>query len=764
MRRLADPSNARIDSPPRRPAFLILTALLLLLGPGSGTPTGRAQEKPISSPLVERAEVRFITLDVVVEERAGRKWQRATDLRKEQVTVKVGGNLVTLDVFENRCGSPAAGVVTAEAPRPERPEGRTARATPGAEAGGDMASEGDPPPVEPSPVRYILYFDFTHLRLGGYHTAFQAAVEWAESEVQPSDEVMVVTGDRTLRIVRPLRAGAEGLRADLLKAKEDFMRTEMWAEWEGVEGNGRGRIGDIQASEAVMPSRNPAGYAGPDAGNAIANSYAEMDRQRTVRSMRNLSTLMTLFEEMEGTKNLVFFQSTVRLYPGSQYPGAVYIQDIETDVDRLARAANERNVRIYPVDAEGLELRRRIDPALTHLASETGGRWVDGTNRLGLVFDRVEEDASCFYRLGFRIQPRFSGSTDTVAVAVEGDRPYRVRHRRTLHDPTREERNRDRLQAAFLDPSSSTAFEIAASAIPLVHEPGGARVRLQIRVPLRDLLALPTLVDGEELRQMQVQAGGMLVPVQEGDPSTEAAAVGGVWTDAAPDRDSWSFSRESVLQLPMDWTGGNEERELLLTQEVHAPPGHYRLVAVVHDSLAQAVAARVTDVTVPAVAPALGTIRLAVDEPAALVMAAAVDDAGEPPQKIKENEIRPETPLLSARSRILDPPVLPPARAAHLVYALCVPGYDPPEEEGHLPLAFEGWSLERHLACGGWREPVDLSARDLPPPEAGQACVLLADALPPGIGASDCRFELALRRPGQEVESAVLEFQVGATE
>jgi len=64
--------------------------------------SGKAQA-PLPSPFIEREEVRFVTLDLVVEERAPGGWRPAADLRQEQVHVRLGGQEVEMETFETWC-------------------------------------------------------------------------------------------------------------------------------------------------------------------------------------------------------------------------------------------------------------------------------------------------------------------------------------------------------------------------------------------------------------------------------------------------------------------------------------------------------------------------------------------------------------------------------------------------------------------------------------------------------------------------------------
>lgn len=724
-----------------------------VLAMGLGVVPLVGQERPVPTPLVERDEVRFITLDVVIEKRARRGWRPAVELERSQITLRVGGEFVELELFERHC----------------RPEDGAGPLSPGDAATIPVAPEDDSPaePVEtssrdpeepsvsdPGPVRYILYFDLIHLKLGGFHGSFKAAERWIENTMQPGDEVMIVTGADALRIVRPLSKADDRVLDDLALAREDYMRTDLWAEWEG-DGN-RGRIREIMD----QPTAAPPSYPGEPPEKAIAVAYASMDYNRTRRSLRNLTHLMTLFEEIEGTKNLVLFQQTLRLHPGDRYPNAGPLSDVVPLLDQLAESANERNVRIYPVDAAGLRIRGGIDNAMTLLATETGGRWLEGTNDLSLAFDRVAADASCFFRLGFRVRPLFSGHTEVIRVEVEGDSRYRTRHRRTLHDPTREEREGDRLRAAFLQPSKSTALPVSLITTSLLFESGVERVRLQMSVPLASLLALPAGGPGEEHRQVQVQFGATVIRLRPAAERGAGGTAGTAWADAAPESPSWSFSRQGILRLPFQ-SEGVDGRDVLLAEEILVPPGDYRVVAVAQDRLAAVLGAAVVDFTARADPPMLTEIFLLEETPEAVILERPTDEEApeaEPQgekRRARRKTIRPALPVLSPEVAMVPQGVVQAGRTTHLSYGVCAPA---PET------GFEGWHLARMLHCEGWDEPQDLPERVLSPPVPGSRCVLLADSLPPRMTPGSCTFVIRLSREGADDETRSLAFRVASAD
>ena len=717
------------------PAVVAVATGLLLQASVARDSGRKPQQSPLPVPLLERDEVRFVTLDVAVEEKARKGWRPARDLLPDQIAVSLGGRRMDLEVFENWC-RPAAGAVqrTADSSSQDGTQG-----VPASDA--EIANHsGEPgPPPEPRgatlPLRYILYFDLTHLKMESFHGSLKAARKWAQDTIQPADEVMIVTGGMGLQLVRPLAPAAGGILDDLDALPALFQATDMWGELESS------RIREVSAEPGLGPI------------------YAAMDFNRARRAVRNLEALMGLFDDVEGTKNLVFFQHTVRLYPGSEYPGVTETTEIYLYLDRLAQAANERNVKIYPVDARGLA-RGDVDGALTMLASETGGQWLTGTNDLGLVFDRVARDGSCFYRLGFRIRPRHTGRTRGIFVRVLAEGRYRVRHRQTLRDTTREQEDMERLRAAMLVPATAAAFSMNVTAVPMYQSAERMRVRIQVSVAVKELLALSV---GAGARQAQVAMGGTVIPLEERATGTNSP-VRWIWQDAAQDVESWSFARQAAVRFPAPSDAG-DQGEVLLTQEVEVPVGAYRLVAVVQDRLARGIAAEVADFGMAPGGQALGTIRLmGVDPNTVMVAPELPPGAAAFRRRVRRGHITAAYPSLDERARVRS--TLLAGQPGQLVFGICDPGAERPgrTKQDADSVEFEGWQLTRTLRCSGEQLALPVKDDPPPPPSPGESCVVVADALPGGLLPGDCQYEVSLHRPGGELEVRRLGFRIDARE
>lgn len=750
---------------PNRALPTILLTVLLTGTPASPAPARQEEQAP--EPFIEREEVRFVTLDIVAEEK-DRGWRPLRDLAIEQIEVRVGGRLMSVDQFEDHCRSvPAVGAMPgsdAPGPPPE-PSGESSPADPGIDTVGPTTSvRGD---------RYILYFDMEHLSLAGRDAAFKAARSWATDRLAASDEVMIITAGRGLRIVRDFLPSDDHLLQDLELAENDFRATELWGAMESM------RQWELNFERNASVRRS------------LAISYMEIDRSKTRHSLENMRDLMTIFDAVDGTKNLVLFADTIRLIPGRQYGITSNPPiDVHTQLQGVAEAANERNVRIYPVKA-GLWVpggggEPLADDAMTMLASETGGSVFEGSNVVDGAFELIGDDLACYYRIGFRIRPRYSGKIEPIRVRIlDRSRSVRLRYRQTLDDPTREVLDADMIRAAFMAPSTAGAFPIAVRAKELFRQAGGARLQVEVGTSLGAMLGLPVPGRRQGARQVRLEIGARVVPLRPLEESAGTASPRrGAWADAATDLSSAGFGRQAVLTLPPGSTSNRGFDRVVAAGEFDVPPGRYRIVAVIQDQLARTVSATTIDAPVESDdPPRLGPVGLASGDSHAIVLqdrpAESDDRKGAPDDRSGSHasdrdasissapdwdgkEVKFASPLLPPGALLTGVSVIEAGNPAHLFYAICPDAARRGDRSRRSADSPAGeWTIERLLTCGSEQTTFRLPPRSLPEEVGQHRCVTMldsiaADDLPEGR----CRFEVRLTTPDRGAESSVREFSV----
>ena len=120
----------------------------------------------------------------------------------------------------------------------------------------------------------------------------------------------------------------------------------------------------------------------------------DVERLRAQVTLSALSALCThLGGIREGRKTVIFVSQGPPLLFGSG--------DAELDLRDATDAANRADVTIHVVDPRGLGAYRSAADSMYRLASETGGRAVLNTNNFELGLNKVIEDASAYYLLGY---------------------------------------------------------------------------------------------------------------------------------------------------------------------------------------------------------------------------------------------------------------------------------------------------------------------------------------------------------------------------
>jgi VWFA-related protein len=704
-----------------RPVLLLVTAMAGMTPAAAADNEYPVKEVPIPSSLIQKESVRFVALDLVAERKLDGRWQWAAGITRDRVKLEVGNRELEIDVFESHC--PAEG-----APAPEVPavEGDALEGTAAGRSPADAAGARN----------YVLYFDLQHLSMAANQTAFAAARQWAQQDFHPDDQVMIITSGLGLRVVRFLTPASDNLLEDLDRAEQDYGLTAGWAEGEGNFDHGR--VHEIREWQEHNEGAN--------ASQSLADSYAADDYRYARKSLTNLEVLLSVLEAVEGTKNLVFFQETLRMYPGRQYQGIVPTNTLRPFVESLVESSNERNVRFYPVDAGGMD--GESDEALHMLASETGGRFFTKSNDLMPTLEWIREDSACYYRIGFQDRPSYSGKVERIRVEIDGPREtqkYRMRHRRTLANPTREQRDTALVQAALMNPLRATDVPIQLSATALVAHAQGGRALVQMRVPMEALLPLPAGKRGEASHVL-VQLAGMVVPLRHG-AARFPEETSNVLADVATNQEPWSFQREALLKLPHSADQAMPEgHEVVLTRELDTPPGRYRVVAVVRDGLAQVLGAAATEFEIRGADQALGELHVAALGRQAHHL--QPQRTGKRDKRKDKSVLRP-APATFPQGLILlgedeDNP------SPEMVYTVC--------GEWKGALAPDDVELQRTFTCDGQDVPLESPVAGRIAGAAG--CSLMLEMLPPHSGS--CRFEAQLRRAGSPVQTQAVDLPPAA--
>ncbi|HMJ81610.1 MAG TPA: VWA domain-containing protein [Vicinamibacterales bacterium] len=241
----------------------------------------------------------------------------------------------------------------------------------------------------------VLFFDLSSMQPEELDRAVKAAHDYVEHKLSDADLIAIASFSTALQVVQDFTADAETLR----NAIDGFGANN-------AAGFDSGLTGDVEDTS--------------DTGNAFTADDTEFNIFNTDRRLDALRTLADQLAGIDQKKSLIYFSS------GMSQQG----QDNQVQLRRTVDRANRANVSIYAADMRGLQAlvpggdatqgsRRGTSPfsgastrnqfgsqaasqdTLTTIAEDTGGRAFFDSNTFGQVFDRVVNDTSAYYVLGY---------------------------------------------------------------------------------------------------------------------------------------------------------------------------------------------------------------------------------------------------------------------------------------------------------------------------------------------------------------------------
>lgn len=416
------PATIRI-SLARRALCLALCELLLL---------GKVPaQQPAQSPYTFRARTEVVLVNVTVRDRKG---ALVRDLNAEDFTVvednkpqKIASfDVENADAVPSTVAQPATLLVTppkAGTPKPE------------------------PKPAAPaSDLKdhrlIVLFFDLSAMQPDEIDRSVTAASNYLDKQMAPADLVAVVSLANALQVDQDFTSD----RAALKQALQRFSA-----------GSGQGfEAGSTGTTEGT-----------PDTAQAFTADDTEYNIFNTDRRLQALRWLASALSHVNQKKSVIYFSS------GMSRTGVENQSELRAATNEAVRA----NLSIYTVDIRGLQAMvpggeaqqaslRGVAPysgkatlnqydsnfatqeTLTTLAADTGGRSFLDSNDFGQVFDKVQQDTSTYYVLGYHSSnPARDGRFRRLAVQV--NRPgLKLVYRRGYYAPsdfqhsTRDDRER----------------------------------------------------------------------------------------------------------------------------------------------------------------------------------------------------------------------------------------------------------------------------------------------------------------------------------
>lgn len=440
-------------------ALLVIAAGLPAVIGGAGETAGDDPERIGGLAFADEVEVTVVNIDVYVRDGRGRPVSGlgADDFRILQNGVEMPiTNFAELDTetIRDRVGA-VPGAAPATGPDPAAPAG-----------------------LEIKPIRVVLFIDNENIETLDRNRVLRRVREFVTSNLAPPVEMMVVSYQRSLKVVQPFttepREVTDALRSMVRITggfgARDSERREILRDMTDARNQDYGTQGNSQEGAELESRQRVSAFAAEEANNV----------RLTIGGLRQVVAMLS---GIEGRKSVIYVSSGLPMVPGIglMHDHAMTFHDqtilsLRGRYDQtrlfheLASTANAQDVSLYSIDASGLnpldgfeaENAYSRDPtassigsknyqdSLVYLAEATGGVAVVNTNDVTGGLERITEDLFNYYSLGYTVNASNEDRVHRITVELTGGQGYDLRYRRRFVEKSDEARIQDRVFTSLM--------------------------------------------------------------------------------------------------------------------------------------------------------------------------------------------------------------------------------------------------------------------------------------------------------------------------
>jgi VWFA-related protein len=463
-------------------------------------------------PVVESIEVRVVSVDVVVTDRAGNPVPNVTkddfELLEENKPQTIT-NFAEIRIDTN--------TVTA----PNEPNAPPAT---------DIAP--------PRPRSFLIFFDSRSIQPQMRKTLIDSLQRFVE-QLRPSDVVSVVSWGRGIHVVAPLTSDKETLRIAIQRLATMDLPTTVHNDLSRVQRQCTTSLNMARSGRMPMTAAYTECIAEARHETSDAAYYSR-------QVLQGIDIALAMIADAPGKRSLIVAGGQMPRNPGA----AIYawanqlftpylsgfnapherpeVRENEQQdlVDQVGRRASERGVTLYtlavtsPADANdssspdytpdmGVAFlhQRDTEDSFSEMASQTGG-FMAGRSQLAGALQAIDRETSSYYSLGYRPAGEWRGPR-VITVRMK-NKEYAARTRRTVSPRDAGETMRDRVIANVFRAPEETKWKVAVRA----GKPQRAgRGTFTVPIEVRMAPTLTLLPQGNDL------AGGYGVYISVGNES-----------------------------------------------------------------------------------------------------------------------------------------------------------------------------------------------------------------------------------------------------
>src|SRR5277367_4873483 len=421
----------------------------------------------------------------------------------------------------------------------------------------------------------VMFFDITSMQPEDLDRAQDAARDYVSKKMQPADLVAVVSLDQSLSLDQDFTANKQ----QLLNAVNKYSGTQ----GAGFQSGATSTTNQVEDTTAFTPDEQ---------------EYNDVNNDRELFAFEDIAHSLAYINEK---KSLLYFSG------GIQRDGIENQASLHAAINASVRA----NMSIYSVDARGLEaisplgdastgslrgtsgyngaaLQNNLDSnfntqeVMATLSSDTGGKAFFDSNDFSPAFQRIQQDTSAYYVIGFR-------STDTAKdgryrrLSIKINRPnLKLEYRPGYYAPAdykhanKDERERQ-LQEQLASDLPATDVEVYLQAYYFRSDTGTAAPRFSVPVSL-------------------IVPGSQIPFVKGGDRSKATLDIIGELKNTAGQ--DMAEIRQTV-KLAIDDSQQVSRKNIQYTTNFSLPLGKYHLKFVVRENQTGRMGSFETDINLP---------------------------------------------------------------------------------------------------------------------------------------------------------------------
>ena len=421
----------------------------------------------------------------------------------------------------------------------------------------------------------VMFFDITSMQPEDLDRAQDAARNYLNKQMQPADLVAVVSLDQSLSLDQDFTANKQ----QLLNAVNKYSGTQ----GAGFQSGATSTTNQVEDTTAFTPDEQ---------------EYNDVNTDRELFAFEDIAHSLAYINEK---KSLLYFSG------GIQRDGIENQASLHAAINASVRA----NMSIYSVDARGLEaisplgdastgslrgtgayngaaLQNNLDSnfntqeVMATLSSDTGGKAFFDSNDFSPAFQRIQQDTSAYYVIGFRsTNPVRDGRYRRLTIKINQPN-VKIEYRPGYYAPAdykhanRDERERQ-LQEQLATDLPATDVEVYLQAYYFRSDKGSATPRFYVPVSL-------------------IVPGSQIPFVKGGDRSKATLDIIGELKNTAGQ--DMAEIRQTV-KLAIDDSQQVSRKNIQYTTGFTLPLGKYHLKFVVRENQTGRMGSFETDINLP---------------------------------------------------------------------------------------------------------------------------------------------------------------------